>query len=66
MIILVIVACFVILQVADDKAERTKIHQAIRDGFLGLESTTEERGDKRVIKVVFRNSDSEYSRISLF
>lgn len=54
----------VYIEVADDKAERTKIHQAIRDGFLGLESTTEERGDKRVIKVVFRNSNSRNSRSS--
>lgn len=52
----------VYIEVADDKAERTKIHQAIRDGFLGLESSTEERDNKRVIKVVFRNSDNRHSR----
>eukprot|EP00106_Octopus_bimaculoides_P009109 XP_014776551.1 PREDICTED: pseudouridylate synthase 7 homolog [Octopus bimaculoides] len=52
----------VILEAGDDKAERTKIHQAIRDGFIGLESTTEVINNKKVIKVVLQGSKGRNAR----
>ncbi|CAI9733696.1 pseudouridylate synthase 7 homolog [Octopus vulgaris] len=52
----------VILEAGDDKAERTKMHQAIRDGFIGLESTTEVINNKKVIKVVLQGSKGRNAR----
>ncbi|GAB1604999.1 pseudouridylate synthase 7 homolog [Argonauta hians] len=46
----------VILEAGDDKAERTKMHQAIRDGFDGLDSSTEVVNNKKVIKVVLHGA----------
>lgn len=43
-----------IVKVSDSKEERTQIHKAIRTIYPGLESTTEEDGLQKLIKVTLK------------
>ncbi|XP_064605575.1 pseudouridylate synthase 7 homolog [Liolophura sinensis] len=46
----------VYIKVSDSKEERTQIHKAIRTNYPGLESTTEEDGLQKLIKVTLKSA----------